>query len=1225
MIPQDALRALATQHGVSETELEVLSLAIAGHSTSEIAILLNINPAAVRKRLGEVYKRFQIAGSGPGKLAKLQQILLKKWAGLSGVPPVNTTQKSLLTHLAEPTSEAMLESVEPFNWIADTDTDSFYGREQELIQLEHWVLGESGERERQSQRCRLVAVFGMVGIGKTSLTLKLIEQVQSHFARVLSCSLEQPRPLLDLLSELLKALPPHSEPGSSESTEDCLLALLERFKHQRCLIVLDGVESILQSGELAGYYQTEYQEYRNFFKRVGTIAHQSCLVITSNEIIRDFVLLEGKKIRALHLQGLNATAAGEIFRERGFPVSSNPEWQKIVQLYRGHPLFLKSIAGVINALFAGRITEFLQQETIVLGNIRLYLDQQFDRLSALEQNILYWLAIHRKPMSLVGLREAMVPSLSQTLLLEALDSLGRRFLIEQVTPIHAHKTALFTLQPIFLEYVTYRFHERTSNEILTNKTALCNSHALIQAQVDDYLREEQSRVILHPLLEKLLMRLGSEQAIAAHLTALLAQPSRPMQAGYFAGNLLNLLSQIQVEICGLNFAGLTIRQAYLQTVNLHQVDFSQSHFSQSVFAETLGSILSVAFSPDGTKLAIGDINHKIRLWDVQAGVQLAMWEGHTDWVRSVAFSPDGQFLASGSHDRTVRVWNVDTGQCLTTLTGHPTWVRAVAFHPHNRTLASSCDGGFVNLWDISAKHALLQWQAHAKGVRSLAFSADGRLLATGSRDNTTKLWAWETRECLHTLREHSRGIRSVAFSADGQQLATGSSDGTIRLWDVALGECLQVFKGHRGWVWSVVFSSDAQFLISGSEDQSLKIWDVKQGRCLRTLQGHTGWVRSIALSPDNHTLASGSEDQTVRLWDMNTGQALKTFQGFARGVRSVAFSPDGQILASGGEDRIARIWEVETGECLIKLSKHSGRIWSVAFAPQPVHPEGHPSPAQTSLILASGSEDCTTRLWDLNTGQCFRTIEGHKDGVLSVAFSPDGQQLATSSCDRSIKIWQVSTGECQHNCRGHMDWIWSVAFSPDGRLLASGSGDLTVRLWNVETGECLNRLEGHTNWIRSVAFSPDGKILASGSVGRTLRFWEVSTGKLVRSLDGFNTGVRSLTFSPDGKILASGSDDQVVRLLDVASGECLHELRGHTSRVRSVTFSLDGRMLASGSNDEAIKLWDVESGREIKTLRIPRLYEGMDITGATGISEAQRATLISLGAIDRHLQRVAPF
>jgi WD40 repeat protein/DNA-binding CsgD family transcriptional regulator len=1221
LIPQDALRALATQHGVSETELEVLSLAIAGHSTSEIAALLNINPAAVRKRLGEVYKRFQIAGSGPGKLAKLQQILLKEWAIADSNSSVKLSQISVPGNQ----TESMAEPIESQSWITDTDVDSFYGREPELTQLEQWILGESsGEREHQSQRCRLVALFGMAGIGKTALSMKLIERVQSHFARVVRYSLEQPLPLSDLLIELLKALLHSSEQSLPKSTEALLLALLECFKNQRCLVVIDGVESILQTGELAGHYPADYQEYRNFFKRIGTTTHQSCLVITSNEKLREFVLLEGKKVRALDLKGLDATAAEEIFRERGFATHSDPDWQKIMQLYRGHPLALKSIAGVINTLFAGRITEFLQQETTVLGNIRHYLDQQFDRLSTLEQNLLYWLAIHRKPASLAGLREDMVPLISQTALLEALDSLGRRFLIEQAAVQTKQDVALFELQPMLLEYVTHRFYEHISDEILTNKIALLNSYPLIQAQVDDYLREQQIHMILRPLLEKLLMQLGSEQAIASHLTALLAQQPRPMQAGYFAGNLLNLLSQIQVEICGLNFSGLTIRQAYLQTVNLHEVDFSQSHFSQSVFAETLGSILSVAFSPDGKKLAIGDINHKIRLWDVQAGVQLAMWEGHTDWVRSVAFSPDGQTLASGSHDRTVRVWNVETGQCLATFSGHPTWVRAVAFHPQNGTLASSCDGGFVNLWDIWAKRSLLQWQAHAKGVRSLAFSADGKLLATGSRDNTTKLWHWETRECLHTLGEHSRGIRSVVFSADGQWLATGSSDGTIRLWDVGLGKCLQVFKGHRGWVWSVVFSSDAQFLISGSEDQSLKIWHVKRGECLRTLQGHTGWVRSIALSPDNHTLASGSEDQTVRLWDMTTGQALKTFQGFARGVRSVAFSPDGRILASGGEDRIVRIWDVATGECLTKLSKHSGRIWSVAIALQSTELAGY-SPLQKSLILASGSEDCTARLWDLNTGQCFRTIEGHKDGVLSVAFSPDGQRLATSSCDRSVKIWQVSTGECQHNCRGHTDWVWSVAFSPNGRLLASGSGDLTVRLWDVETGECLNRLEGHTHWIRSVAFSPDGKILASGSVGRTLRLWEVSTGKLVQPLQGFNNGVRSITFSPNGKILASGSDDQVVRLWDVASGERLHELRGHTSRVRSVAFSLDGQILASGSNDEAIKLWDVKSGREIKTLRIPRLYEGMNITGATGISEAQRATLITLGAVDCHLRRVAPY
>ncbi|MEQ1593577.1 MAG: pentapeptide repeat-containing protein [Casimicrobium sp.] len=230
--------------------------------------------------------------------------------------------------------------------------------------------------------------------------------------------------------------------------------------------------------------------------------------------------------------------------------------------------------------------------------------------------------------------------------------------------------------------------------------------------------------------------------------------------------------------------------------------------------------------------------------------------------------------------------------------------------------------------------------------------------------------------------------------------------------------------------------------------------------------------------------------------------------------------------------------------------------------------------------LASGSWDTTVKLWDVATGREKFSLAGHTDWVLSVAFSADGQTLASGSCDNTVKLWDVMTGREKLSMTGHWDWGSSVAFSADGQTLASGSGDRTVKLWDVATGREKLSLAGHSDSVWSVAFSADGQTLSSGSGDRTIKLWDVATGREKLSLAGHTDSVRSVAFSADGQTLASGSEDNTVKLWDVATGREKLSLAEHTDSVRSVAFSADGQTLASGSADKTVKLWDAATGRE---------------------------------------------
>jgi WD40 repeat protein/tetratricopeptide (TPR) repeat protein len=263
---------------------------------------------------------------------------------------------------------------------------------------------------------------------------------------------------------------------------------------------------------------------------------------------------------------------------------------------------------------------------------------------------------------------------------------------------------------------------------------------------------------------------------------------------------------------------------------------------------------------------------------------------------------------------------------------------------------------------------------------------------------------------------------------------------------------------------------------------------------------------------------------------------------------------------------------VDTGKEILTLRGHANAVTSVAWSPE-------------GTQLASGSWDGTVKLWDTATGEPRLTLRGHKWGVWSVAWSPDGRQLASASADATGKVWNVATEEEPLTLRGHNSRVFSVAFSPDQGRLASASQDRTVKVWDAVTGKEILTLRGHAGVVTSVAWSPDGARLASASWDGAVKIWEAATGKETLTLRGHTNGVWSVAWSPDGRRLASASGDRTVKVWDAAAGKTILTLRGHTQSLFSVKWSPDGTRLASAGLDWNVKVWDVVTGREIRTLR----------------------------------------
>ena len=1087
------------------------------------------------------------------------------------------------------------------DWGEAVDVSGFYGRSSELATLDKWLSEDS---------CRLITILGIGGIGKTALSVKLAEQVKDKYDYIIWRSLRDAPPIQEILTNLIQFLGNEETVKAKlpESINEKISLLVECLRSSRCLIILDNIESLLSDSSRAGICDEEYEEYDQLFQRVGELEHQSCLLLTTREKPKQVAILEGEisPVRTLLISGFKEKEGEAILKTKGLS-GSEPELARLVTHYGGNPLALKIVGTTIRDLFGGNISEFLRQDIAIFGDVRDLLDQQFNRLIDIEVNIMYWLAINREPIRLAQIQEDLVNSISLSNLLEGLESLSRRCLIEKVeSDATGIDSICFTLQSVVMEYVTKRLFEEVCQEIVIQHPNLFRLYALAKATAKDYIKETQIRLIVRPIITRLFDVLGSQSNIEEQLNQIIVtlQETSPLQRGYTAGNILNLLCYLETDLTGYDFSNLCIWQADLQNVCLHDVSFQNTDLAKTVFSETFSGITSVAFSHDGKILAGGDSNGQIHLWRVADNRPLKFFRGHTSWVTSLDFSPDDILLASGSSDSNVKLWNVETGECLKTLEEHQGEVWSVVFSPDSELLATGSDDYTIRVWNVSTRECIKIFQEHTSWVTSLAFSFDGKILVSGSDDRTIRLWDFGTGECLKVFQGHSDGVRSVAFSPDNQTLVSGSDDQTVKLWNIDTGECFKTLAGHTNRVFSIAVNPKEDLIASGCHDQTVKIWNINTGKCIKTLEEHSNWVFAVAFNREGDTLASGSRDQTVKLWNFSKGQCIKTFQGYSNQVLSVCFSLDGNSLASGSQDQTVKLWDVNTGQCLKTFKGHLNWVYSVAFSPQ------------DDRLVSSGG-DKTIKLWDINTNQCLKTFKEHSAAVKSVAFSPDGNTLASGGEDYLVMLWDVNTSQVVSILNEHKAAVWSVAFSPDGNTLASGSFDRTIKLWDVKTGKCKKTLIEHETWVWSVAFSPDGNTLASSSPDGTVKFWNINTGKCKKTLIPSTGWLLSTAFSKDGQIFAASSQDCTIKLWDANNYELIKTLFGHQSGfLWSVVFCPNSQIIASGGDDEIIKLWNIKTGNCFNTLKTYGLYKGLNIGGSTSLPESTKLNLKRLGIVD---------
>lgn len=600
-------------------------------------------------------------------------------------------------------------------------------------------------------------------------------------------------------------------------------------------------------------------------------------------------------------------------------------------------------------------------------------------------------------------------------------------------------------------------------------------------------------------------------------------------------------------------------------------------------------VTQVAFSPDGSTLALAaSNNNKIQLWQLPEGRLLQTWEGEKSTILGLDFFPTGEMLAASSF-QAITVFAIEEGSVKQKITpADGARFTEASISADGSLIAAPVLGATADriaAWDAGSGEPLASYAGEVDSwFIAGAFATDGDRYGAVYGDEpwggTAKLLVWDVLadNAAVTLNGPADIAGDSWIFLAGGGMATGHVNGDVVLWSSSGQQQTTLSPPETTAVQALRETSDGQLLAVVYSGGQTGLWSPANGTLNDLIPPPEGVKPvQIAIHPDNRHLAMVLSNGLVRLWDMDAGQETAVIDQHTTGaVRGLAFAPDSGTIASGSANGMVRLWDSSTGEIIQQLPDHGGRVDTVAYSAN-----GELLASGVGQRVGAQAFDDTIRIWQSGEDTPRWQLDGEKDDIAGctifrnrVAFTPDGSIIAATSHDFSLQSWLTADGSPRRSFSGHEQPVLDLAISPNGETIASASQDGAVRLWHIEDGTYLGAIQSGSPGLQAVAFSPDGSRLAGGSFSDDSYLWDVQSRRLLRRLEGSINNDSTIAFSTDGSLIAAGSGRDL-NLWSANDGRLVRALSGDGGNIISVAFATNGRSLAFGSESGAIHLWEL--------------------------------------------------
>ncbi|KAF9097201.1 hypothetical protein BGX23_009566 [Mortierella sp. AD031] len=756
------------------------------------------------------------------------------------------------------------------------------------------------------------------------------------------------------------------------------------------------------------------------------------------------------------------------------------------------------------------------------------------------------------------------------------------------------------------------------------------------ASFNDHPLNQRNIVNEPSILQFLAERVELDPSFRELLLAMVMDSKTDACVSRAAANAITILVRARVrfigsDLCGIRISGADLRggefdsanfegadmsnvnlgKTWLRQANLRETRMTGVQFGELPYLNPDGRVLHVAYSPNGDLLAVTLSVYDTTatsIYDTTTWEELIRYGGY-----GYAISPDSLYISLVGLDSLAWLADVLTGEPMLCLRGHTGMTKCAAFSPDGTQIATGSTDQTVRLWSTETGSILQTLRGHTHAVVDVAFSPTNLQVASCSReDKTVRIWSVKSAQALTVCRMDFRDLNAIEYSPSGQQLASCHGDGSIHLWDTSAGTGTpdRDLSGHFGRIFGIAYSPDGHQLASCGYDGTVRLWDLYTEECSNLLYGHRVNVVSVKYSPSGNHLAS-CDSLNVRLWHLESVQADPYSAAQQERFISLAVSPNGDRIVTCGDDSKIQVWETLMDKSSFLLG-YMERVNYMVFSP---------CGQQLATCCDAGG---AVLLWEVDTGNLERVLDEHSGGVLCLAYSPSGHQLASASSDCTVIVWDPQSGAPEFILEGHSDQIWGVAYSPSGDRIASCGTDTTVRLWSSETGEA-ERVLHHTSALYWVTFTPDGAQMCAIDLRGPVCCWNTCSGESEPDPLGGWDSVATLAYSPDGKLIASSSGSKEdLEVWDSATGRCLGTILIGGGAVRVAWVQNRGFLcLATIGTNGSVRVWRLleEGGRYTAQMVWGLGHDGLVLAGANiqdviGLSATNRTLLEQRGALD---------